>query len=88
MDAGGASTPMRKNHGNPRVSLKNHEGYVDSTAYSALTSVMRSHASMIDDADARNNKLIKALKQLIDLAGFDLVDRIAVRDRRTGKTYR
>ena len=41
-----------------------------------------------EEADARNNKLVKALKQLIDLAGFDLVERIVVKDRKTGRVYR
>ena len=38
--------------------------------------------------NARCNQLIKVLKNTIDLAGFDLVARIEVRDRETGRTYR
>ena len=43
-----------------------------------------------DDQDSlheRCNLLIRALKVLIDLAGFDLLARIELRDRKTGRRY-
>ena len=50
--------------------------------------VMRGKQFEIDEADLRCNRLIKSIKTVIDLADFDLVARIEVKDRRTGRTYR
>ena len=41
-----------------------------------------------EDADIRINKLMKAVRLIIDLAGFDLIERIAVIDKNTGRIYR
>ena len=71
------------------VSIFNASGYVDTTAHDALNNVIEDMQRVpSNDPDARNNKMIKAIKQLIDLAGFDLMERIVVRDRKTGKIYR
>ncbi len=71
-----------------RVPLRNTEGYMDLTAHDALTNVMRDKQLELDEADLRCNRLIKSIKTVIDLADFDLVARIEVKDRRTGRTYR
>lgn len=71
-----------------RLSLRNAEGYMDLTAHDALTNVMWDKQFEIDEADLRCNRLIKSIKTVIDLADFDLVARIEVKDRRTGRTYR
>ena len=73
---------------NSDVPIRNPEGYLDVTAHDAIQNVLKEQSYSSDETDARNNKLIKALKQLIDLAGFDLVERIAIRDLKTGKIYR
>lgn len=67
--------------GNPRL---NSEGYHDPTAYEGLKPVIR------EDAAVQNklNKLITALKLVIDLAGFELIGRIQVRHRKSGKEFR
>ena len=67
-----------------RIPLRNPEGYMDLTTHDALTNVMRE----TEEADLRYNRLIKSIKAVIDLADFDLVARIEVKDRRTGRTYR
>lgn len=66
------------------IPRKNPEGYNDPTAYEALSSVQREQ----DEQEQRVNQLIKTLKNTIDLAGFDLLARIEVRDRSTGRCYR
>ena len=63
---------------------KNAEGYNDPTAYNAMTKVMREE----NEQQRRINALIGSLKSLIDLAGYDLLNRIEVRDRKTGREYR
>lgn len=67
-----------------RIPLRNPEGYMDLTTHDALTNVMRE----TEEGDLRCNRLIKSIKTVIDLADFDLVARIEVKDRRTGRTYR
>lgn len=71
-----------------RVPLRNTEGYMDLTAHDALTNVMRDKQLELDEADLRCNRLIKSIKTLIDLAGFDLIARVEVKDRKTGRNYR
>lgn len=73
---------------NNGIPYKNPEGYSDPTTYGALNSVMRQHYEKLEAADARCNILIKTLKNTIDLAGFDLVARIEVKDRETGRVYK
>lgn len=72
---------MADGNGIPR---RNPEGYNDPTAYSALSAAQ----AETDAIDARCAQLIKTLKNTIDLAGFDLIARIEVRDRKTGRNYR
>lgn len=66
------------------ISFRNAEGYPDPTAHAAMTPVLRQQ----DEADQRLAQLIKTLKNMIDLADFDLLERIEVRDRKTGRVYR
>ena len=66
------------------IPKRNPEGYADPTAYEALSAVQAQQ----EEDDRRCQQLIKALKTTIDLAGYDLLARIEVRDRKTGRTYR
>lgn len=63
---------------------RNASGCADPTAYEALTPIVQEEAAL----EARTTKLIKTLKSMIDLAGYDLVARIEIRDRESGKTFR
>lgn len=63
---------------------RNASGCADPTAYEALAPIAQEEAAL----EARTTKLIKALKSMIDLAGYDLVARIEIRDRESGKTFR
>lgn len=67
-----------------QISGHNPEGYADPTARDALEPIQREQL----EADQRLARLIKTLKSAIDLAGYDLLNRIEVRDRRTGRCYR
>ena len=70
-----------------KLSVKNPEGYVDTTAYIALTNVLRQQQER-DGPDQRHYRLIKTLLNAIDLMGYDLLNRIEVRDRDSGRVYR
>lgn len=62
----------------------NSEGYNDITAYKGLQPVVREES----EQQKRVNSLIFTLKYIIKLAGFDLLSRIEVRDRISGREYR
>lgn len=63
---------------------QNAEGYADPTAYAALNSIEQVEL----EQQKRVNALIYVLKYIISMAGFDLLNRIEIRDRRTGREYR
>ena len=63
---------------------KTKEGYNDPTAYKGMMGVLREES----EQQRRLTSLIYVLKYIIDLAGYDLLNRIEVKDRRTGKEYR
>lgn len=66
------------------IPFKNPDGYPDPTAHAALTAAQKQS----DDADARVQEFIRSVKVLIDQSGYDLLARIEIRDRRTGRIYR
>ena len=63
---------------------KNAEGYSDPTAYNAMSKVMREER----ERQRRIGIVINIVKNVADLAGFDLVSRITLKDRKTGREYR
>lgn len=63
---------------------KNAEGYADLTAYNGMKKVVREE----DDADKRAFELVGVLKFIIRTAGFELTERIQLKDKRTGRVYR
>lgn len=63
---------------------KNSEGYGDPTAGEAVKMVAKEEKKRNDSVTS----LITMLKQIISLAGFELVGRIVLKDKETGKEYR
>ena len=63
---------------------KNAEGYSDPTAGAAMSNILREE----NERQKRVTALIGVLKYIIDAAGFDLLARIELRDRKTGREYR
>lgn len=63
---------------------KNSEGYSDPTAYKAMKKVLREE----DENQKRISAVINIIKNVADLAGFDLVSRVVLKDRKTGREYR
>lgn len=63
---------------------RNASGCPDPTAHDALLPIAQEDAAL----EARTTRLIKAVKSFIDLAGYDLIARIEIRDRRSGKIFR
>ena len=67
---------MRTNN-NP---MYNAEGYADPTAFAALKKET--------ELENRVNLLIKILKSIIRLGGFELINRIEVKDVESGRYFR
>ena len=63
---------------------ENAEGYNDPTAYHGTKNIIREE----DEQQKRVNTLIFVLKYIIRLAGFDLLNRIEIRERKSGREYR
>ena len=63
---------------------KNGEGYADPTAYAALSPIVREE----NELEKCANTLIKTLKYILGLAGFELISRIEIRDIRTGREFK
>jgi hypothetical protein len=63
---------------------KNAEGYQDPTAYHALKPIIHDEAAL----EGKVNFLIKILKFIITESGFELLARIELRDKKTGRCFR
>lgn len=66
------------NYENPR---KNAEGYSDPTAYEALRNIESKE-------DERFHKLLYAIFDICELAGFEIEGRIVLIDKKSGRVWR
>lgn len=64
---------------------ENAEGYTDLTAYTALRHIQQEENA---ELDAKVNTLIKVLKYIVSLSGFELINRIELRDKKSGRCFR
>lgn len=62
----------------------NSEGYADPTAYYGTKDLIREES----ETERRAFDLIKALKFIIRLTGFELIERIKIKDVKTGKEFK
>lgn len=69
---------------------RNQEGYADPTATIAVGRVSKEEREQVEceAADKRACDLIKVLKYIIKGAGFELTERVQVKDTKTGRVYR
>ena len=69
---------------------RNQEGYADPTATIAVGRVAKEEHEQVEceAADKRAYDLIKVLKYIIKGAGFELTERVQVKDTKTGRVYR
>lgn len=66
---------------NPR---KNAEGYDDPTAYLGMRDAIAEENALEHEVTT----LIKVLKFIISKSGFELVGRIQIKDKKTGRIFR
>lgn len=62
----------------------NSEGYADPTAYEGMKEVVK----MENETEKRVSELVKVLKFIIRSAGFELTERIRLKDTKTGREYK
>lgn len=67
---------------------KNAEGYADPTAGGAWNNIIEKERRREAARMAVISNLIPILKQTAELAGFEVVGRITLKDKATGKEYR
>lgn len=77
------ATYLKNNNHMPKP-WENAEGYHDPTAYHGTKNIIRDE----DEQQKRVNTLIFVLKYITRLAGFELLNRIEIKDRKTGREYR
>ena len=59
---------------------ENGEGYPDPTAYAATKPIM--------DEDAKVSKLIHVIRDIAHMAGFEIENRIVLRNRESGRIFK
>lgn len=62
----------------------NSEGYADPTAYEGMKGIIREES----EAEKRVHDLVKVLKYIINSAGFELTERVQLKDKKTGREYK
>lgn len=67
---------------------KNGEGYVDPTPGAAFGNNRREEHKREADRLSVISNLIPIMKNTAELAGFEVVGRIVLKDKHTGKEYR
>lgn len=63
---------------------RNVEGYLDVTAYLGTKNVIQEE----NEAERKNKDLIHTLRLLADMAGFEIVGRITIKHKKTGRVFR
>lgn len=72
-----------KMQGNRENPYNNSEGYSNPTAYYATKNVMQEQ-----EREKKLNLLVKIIKDISDLAGFEIVGRITFKHKKSGNTYK
>lgn len=62
----------------------NSEGYADPTAFYGTKQVVKEEAEI----ERHANELIKVLKFIVRSSGFELIERIKIKDTKTGREFR
>jgi hypothetical protein len=62
----------------------NQSGCADPTAYEAISNIIKEEKELVKKV----HNLINVLKLIIDWAGFELIGRIEIRDKKTKREFR
>lgn len=69
------------NNKNP---MFNSSGCKDLTSYEAIKHINKEQ----HDLEKKVHNVVTTIKNIIDLAGFEIIGRIQIKDKRTGKEFR
>lgn len=67
---------------------RNSEGYRDPTSSKAISNIAREERLCEIERLAAMSKIIETIKKMANLVGFEVVGRIVLKDKRTGKEYK
>lgn len=67
---------------------RNAEHYVDPTPTAAMRNICRDEYQKESGRLLQISLLVPLLRQMADIAGFEIIGRIPLRDKATGKEYR
>ena len=70
--------------GDKRNLKYNQSGCADPTAYEAISNIIKEEKELVKKV----HNLINVLKLIIDWAGFELIGRIEIRDKKTKREFR
>ena len=70
------------------ITYKNAEGYPDPTVGEAMSNIAQEERRKEADRLVAISALIPVMKQTAELVGFEVVGRIVLMDKETGKKYR
>ena len=62
----------------------NNEGYADPTAFYGTKNIIREETEM----EEKVHTLVHVIKDIVNLAGFEVVGRIQFRHKKTGKEFK
>lgn len=71
------------NNGKPWL---NDSGCPDPTAYAAMQNIRKEERNQPTDENAR--LVVTTIKNILDLSGFELIGRIQIRHKKSGKIYK
>ena len=66
------------------MAYKNYEGYVDQTAGTAMAATTKEE----QDVEKLNHKVIQSFRLLVDLAGFEIVGRVTLKHKKSGRIFK
>lgn len=66
----------------------NGSGYHDPTAHEAMKQIQREEKIRDQPTDENARLVITTIKNILDLSGFELIGRIQIRHKKSGKTFK
>ena len=73
------------NNGKPWL---NGSGCPDPTAYAAMNNIKKEERIQNQPIDETAHKVVTTIKNILDLSGFELVGRIQIQHKKSGKIYK
>lgn len=62
----------------------NHEGYADPTAYHGLKGIIKEESEL----ENKVHTLVHIIRDVVNLAGFEVIGRIQFRHKKTGREFK